>query len=681
MTRPEEEEPTLIEPPPPSATQAPTEIQESGGTVRDSAPAPSGARPASSGPGRGASPAPRPTKIGDYDLLGELGRGGMGTVFRARHPGADREVALKLLSGLQADDKARVRFKREAQLTAQLDHPNVVKVHAAGEHRAIPFIVYELVEGARELGAVLPGLPREQRLKLVRDVARGLGAAHALGIVHRDVKPANVLVDASGRARLADFGLAIAEGQARVTNQGAMVGTLSVMAPEQIEGDLEAIGPTTDVWATGCILYEATTGRAPFEGVSFAGLTNQIMVADPTLPRTLDPTVSPELEAVVLRCLRRHPEDRYPDGAALAADLDRLLAGQPVEARPQSTGEKLRARLHRNRVHVALGVGLLVGLLLLARGLSEPPYSPSQWPPAKDPARLLRAGPVAARPVDAPRLSDAPAWLTRLSPDKRPPTPLPEGLAWGEADGEVVNLKDGSALVWVPAGAFRMGAQDGDRDERPVHEAKVSGLFVGKHEVTWAQLERFCAETSRPAPVNVIDEHPGHYEAGPRDPAFHVTWEDARAYCAWAGLRLPTEAEWEYAARGADGRRFPWGNNEPVDARLANLADDSARAAAPDWQTTAGYDDGHVYLSPVGAFPAGASPFGCLDMAGNVWEWVEDAYRPYDDQEAGADEGQPLERVVRGGSWCYALNDCRASNRASQDPAGRFDSVGFRVAR
>jgi formylglycine-generating enzyme required for sulfatase activity len=672
-----EEEPTLIEPPPSStgAAHGPTLI-DTAGTGRGSGPAPSG-------PARGPAtkPGPRTGQIGDYELLGELGRGGMGMVYRARDPGADREVALKLLSGALSDEKARTRFRREAHLTAQLDHPNVVKVHAAGEHRELPFIVYELVEGARELGAVLPGLPREQRLALVRDVARALGAAHALGIVHRDVKPSNVLVDASGRARLADFGLAIAEGQARVTATGAMIGTLSVMSPEQLEGDLAAIGPPTDVWAAGVVLYEAVTGRAPFQCESFAGLSNQIMVAEPTPPRTLDPTVSPELEAVVLRCLRRRPKDRYPDGGALAADLDQLLAGQPVEARPLTAGEKLRARLHRNRVHVGLGAGLLVGLVLLARGLSEPPYSPSQWPPAKDPARLLRAGPVVARPDDAPKTVSSPPWLARLSPERRPPTPLPDGLAWGEAEGEVVNRKDGSTLVWVPAGAFRMGAADGDKDERPVHEVKLAGLFVGKTEVTWAQLERFCAETSRPAPVNVIDDHPGHFEAGPKDPAFHVTWDDARAYCAWAGLRLPSEAEWEYAARGTDGRRFPWGNNEPVDARLANLADDSALAAAPDWQATAGYDDGHVYLSPVGAFPEGASPFGCLDMAGNVWEWVEDAYRPYDDQEAGADEGQPLERVVRGGSWCYALNDCRTSNRASQDPASRFDSVGFRVAR
>jgi formylglycine-generating enzyme required for sulfatase activity len=218
--------------------------------------------------------------------------------------------------------------------------------------------------------------------------------------------------------------------------------------------------------------------------------------------------------------------------------------------------------------------------------------------------------------------------------------------------------KDGSVLVRVPAGAFLMGSQDGDADadddEKPAHEVYLDEYWIGKCEVTNEQFARFVAETGYDA---------GNYwrnsasEWGPQAPVVYVSWFDARAYCEWAGGRLPTEAEWEKAARGTDGRKYPWGN-----------AWDSSRA----WcEETSG---GRAH--PVGQLPAGASPYGCLDMAGNVWEWCQDWYGEY---PSGPSEGS--NRVRRGGSWGNDAQFARAAERGSSTPDYRNDFLGFRLAR
>jgi hypothetical protein len=222
-----------------------------------------------------------------------------------------------------------------------------------------------------------------------------------------------------------------------------------------------------------------------------------------------------------------------------------------------------------------------------------------------------------------------------------------------------------------------MGALTEADDELPVHEVTLTrGVFMGKHEVTWAQFERFARETGLSLPSPVIT-HMGAFKAGPDHPVFNVCWEEAAAYCRWAGLRLPTEAEWEYAARGYDDRLFPWvGAGDVV---RANLGRWTSRAEGQDARDPA---DGHAYTSPVGSYPRGASPFGCLDLSGNVWEWVADWYGPYSPEPRVDPVGPPggVGGVARGGSWYFGPNFARATNRRELGPSGRWDDVGFRVA-
>lgn len=247
----------------------------------------------------------------------------MGVVHRAFDPGTQRQVALKVLLAGSAD-----RFEREGVLSARLDHPNIVRVHASGVREGRPCLVYELVEGGRTLhDAMATGCSLEEGVRLLRDAARGLGHAHARGVIHRDVKPENVLIDSVGRAKVADFGLAASKGLDQLTVTGTVLGTPLYMAPETLGGIKEQVGPPTDVWALGAILYELLAGTPPFSGESLVTLSVQVVEASiPPIDSSRE--VPPALLAVAKRALQKAPEDRYPDADALAQDLDAYLRGE-----------------------------------------------------------------------------------------------------------------------------------------------------------------------------------------------------------------------------------------------------------------------------------------------------------------------------------------------------------------
>lgn len=343
------------------------------------------AETADGSPARAPAGGLRPAQLLDdrFEVLAQLGQGGMGVVYRARDLTTQREVAIKLLRQLSPSSNRLERFRREGSITAALVHPGIVRVHSAGEVEGQAYLVYELVEGCRTLGEVFQELPLRERVARVRDAARALGHAHANGVVHRDVKPENILVDASGRVRVADFGLALAQGTDRLTQTGAVVGTPTHMAPEQFSSDRSLLGPQTDVWALGVLLYEALTGLLPFEGPSLPELYAAIRIGEPPPPRSLEPSIPRGFEAVCLRALRVDAAQRYPDGAALANDLDRALRGETVGAGGR--------RIQRFALPVLAGG---VVLAVLAGGL---------WRPA-DPAQVDAA--KSASPAPGPRTPD-----------------------------------------------------------------------------------------------------------------------------------------------------------------------------------------------------------------------------------------------------------------------------------
>ena len=243
---------------------------------------------------------------------------------------------------------------------------------------------------------------------------------------------------------------------------------------------------------------------------------------------------------------------------------------------------------------------------------------------------------------------------------------------------EVINTKDGSVLIWIPPGKFQRGSPVRP-DEQPVHEVSFArGYYMAKHEVTWGQFQAFCKATKRTPPLALIPGAKGHL-ARSDHPVYNVSWEDARAYCAWARLRLPSEAEWEYAARGLDSsRRYPWSG--PAGPARVNLAAKERvhQGPAPAWK------DDYPWTAPVGALPQSSSAHGCLNMGGNVSEWVQDTFFPSyrGARSDGSAQHRPSsERVRRGGSWRDAIEECTATRRRGAPPTHVSAEIGFRPAR
>lgn len=326
-----------------------------------------------------------PQIIGDFKIRRELGRGGMGVVYLARQLSLARDVALKVLAPEAGLDGDRIlRFQREASLLGRISHPHIVKVFLVGEEAGRHFLAMEYVEGTdldrvlqqRAAGA-LDELPQEFRedflrasVRAARDTARALGAAHDKGIVHRDVKPSNILITAGGRVLLADFGLARDLGANALTRTGDAMGTPYYMSPERF-GSRDPT-PTADVYALGAVLYECIAGRRPFDEETPEALMAAILEREPITPRQLERGCDRDLETIVLKCLEKNPAQRYPDGTSLARDLTRYLEGEPIEAVPLGPLTRAVRRLRRRKASLpALLLVVVAAIALLIWGWSE----------------------------------------------------------------------------------------------------------------------------------------------------------------------------------------------------------------------------------------------------------------------------------------------------------------------
>ncbi len=347
---------------------------------------------------------PLPEAIGRYRLLGRLGAGGMGTVYRAHDPHLDRIVALKLprLDGPAEQRASRAqRFQREARAAARILHPNVCPIFDVGEHDGAAFVVMAYIDGP-SLAQVLEQRGRFDDIRevvvLARQVLDGLAEVHANGIIHRDVKPGNILLDAAGRAILTDFGLARPEeAGAGLTSDGAVIGTPAYMAPEQAAGRADQVGPWTDLYAVGVVLYHTLTGRLPFEGPAVAVL-GAVLRDEPPPPRRFRPDLDPALERVVLRAMSKEPRSRFADarefGAALAglsipvapAPSATLVLAKPLQAIEEPPPRRVdwlirRARWLLGAAFVAFG-GTILGLMALSLVTDETESMPYRLLPA-----------------------------------------------------------------------------------------------------------------------------------------------------------------------------------------------------------------------------------------------------------------------------------------------------------
>ncbi len=549
-------------------------------------------------------------QIDRYQIIEQVGQGGMAVVYRALDVRLEREVALKIIriDEIPASQHARLlkRFEREAKAMAKFAHAHIVPVFDYGEHLGTPYLVMAFLAGGTLKDAIKTGgMAWRQALATVLPVADALGYAHSLGVIHRDIKPGNIMFDQSKRAVLTDFGIAkiLETDDTTLTGTGLGVGTPEYMAPEQWKGQA---GAASDQYALGVVLYELLTGQKPYTAETPVAVALKQMSEPIRRPGELVAGVPESVEQVLLRALAREAGGRHADMAAFRQALEQCLGAGEVVIPHQVT----------------------------------PPVMTGSEDETRD---IFEMTPLeTAEPVKA----------------------LESVHAAGQQEERRIELAEGvwMAFVHVPGGAFLMGAgaEDGyaEADEKPQHRVHLDGYWMGKVTVTNAQYACYRAAQGK---RHIYMKHKADY------PVVNVRWQDAVAFCAWASaqsgmmVRLPTEAEWEKAARGTDGRLYPWGNEAP-NAQLAVFNTEDVRV--------------------VGSCPAGTSAYGALDMAGNVWEWVSDWYAA--DYYANAPDENPTGpasgeyRVLRGGSWFNSVRNLRASVRFRFFPDYADFNLGFR---
>ncbi|HTF57511.1 MAG TPA: bifunctional serine/threonine-protein kinase/formylglycine-generating enzyme family protein [Planctomycetota bacterium] len=474
-----------------------------------------------------------PRAFGPYELLSEIARGASSRVFRARPQDGGPEVALKMLREDESGAGATVRFRREAQMAARLRHPNIVPVLDAGESEGRFYYTMPLIEG-RPLAA---GAGSPPPAPLLEKVARAVHHAHERGVIHRDLKPTNILVRDDGEPMVTDFGIARDQRRAtQLTTAGELLGTPAYMAPEQIAGMAHKADARTDVYALGAVLYFVLTGRPPFDATSFVELSAQVLHVEPPAPRSLAAGADPRLEAICLRCLRKNPADRYPSALDLAAAL----------------------------------------------------------------ASVARTA----------------------TPPRRRLVPLAVVLATTAA-----------------AGSFLAG---GAREEgSPPRMVRAGESWVDRCEVTAAEYSEFVAATGRRPPPIWRNGRPTRGRE--KRPVTFVSREDAAAYAAWAGKRLPTVEEFRAASAGVE-----------------RLGAEDIICAPAALDIGPGDADGGRDLSACGA----------LHLAGNVAEWTST------ESTSG-----PRLGVVFGGHWKAPWAQCVRKPEEEIPVDTREATVGFRCAK
>jgi eukaryotic-like serine/threonine-protein kinase len=604
-----------------------------------------------------------------YQILCRIGGGGMAQVYLARHRLHGGLFAVKVLVDYLAQDPRIVaRFEQEARMAATLaSHPNIVPIFDIGSGAGLHYMIMQFIAG-EDLARYLH---REGRLGLpdaanvMAQAAEALSCAEAKRIVHRDLKLANMLLDEGGRIKLLDFGISritdIADG---LTRPGESIGTPHYMSPEQIRG--EACDIRSDLYSLGVVFFELISGRRPFENDSVTAIQIAHLSSEPPSLLSLDPSLPPGCDAMVQKLLSKRPEDRYQNTTELLNDLVAHGAHQgPGALRPKIDAGLCLAIENAERMPLDQQTR--------PQGLTTRAESPASIPSV--------ASTATTAPSVEPNSGRAPQPIPTKEKSFKPLVPvviacglvlLLAGIGFvvwrsqhaATADQAAAHPKAESALpplfsdahgrmALVAPGPFLFG-EKGDADAKTL---TLPAFYIDETEVSNAEYQRFCQATGHPAPPTK------DYSTHPDYPVTGVSYEDAKAYAAWAGKRLPSEEEWEKAARGTDERTFPWG-------------------AAP-WDS-----DVPKQLEPVESEPSRRSPYGAYNMAGNAWEWTASPYVPQPEDLAamkrlvGNENFSSQWQIIKGGSFLSGGNQYFAISKRRELPTDqRSPSIGFRCVR
>jgi len=608
-------------------------------------------------------------KIGKYTISRQLGAGGMGVVYVGEHERLGKSVAIKVITPELSQDRQIVqRFFNEAAAATRIQHPGIIEVFDYGddERTGSAYFVMELLIGE----PLSSRITRERQLssevvvRLGAQMADTLAAAHDAGIVHRDLKPDNIFlvpdraVAGGIRVKILDFGIAkLVANQMQVsamTHTGAVMGTPSYMSPEQARGDSGSVDRHSDIYSLGCVLFHMACGRVPFAGEGLGEVLGAHLHVPPPPPRTLAPNLPGPLDALILACLEKSPEAR-PDSMhavrtaleAMAPTISTTLGRGEVHQAASPPGGKRRGWAVPVAVTAVLAVGVAVALLAIPEGSGD---GDDDVPPP------------------AAKFSDDSA-----NRDPGDPRADGRGAVAGDNPWIAVPAPAEPVILGVPQGTDK--DIPGFRPDRRI-TAPTRSYELQRHEVTWGELEPWLTEQSDHA-LEPPDKVPADPAARARLPVIGIGWDTARAYCLAIGGRLPTEEEWEFAARGLERRPYPWGN------RRLDL------------------DRTHVYAGPdarvrtVESSTQDVTPEGIHDLIGNAQEWTVDLWR---EDSPGLDEswvqadgmtfrairGLPLAspppaRIPSHGA-AYRETLC-AAGPCTADAASITQQVGFRCAR
>jgi len=594
-----------------------------------------------------------PPVIAGFELLKRVGRGGMGTVYRARQISVDRIVAVKILKPSLAQNKSFIkRFSEEAKAAAKLNHPNIVQAIDAGEGGGYYYFAMEFVDGETLHRILLREgiLDEKQALDFSRDVARALSHAHTHNIVHRDIKPGNIMISSEGVTKLCDLGLAKVVQEARDNDRrGAAVGTPYYISPEQAMGMLD-VDCRSDIYSLGATLYRGLVGKPPFNAATGPEILKK-HIRDPLpWPRDHNPGLSENVCFVIAKMMAKNPEERYQAPDELIEDVERVLAGEApksavvqLEVPPARLSEEERkaqamtaARMRRKKEAVRQFAAIREVIDKVAAEQSMPPHTV---------VRLLRGN------LDESKPETHMKYGTILLAEHRFPLARTHfhhaaqlGKDVSRYIGKIDALGAPTGMVYVPAGPFLSG---------PEGEARTIELppyFIDANLVSNEAYHTYMRATGAPPPGHWLgkDVPQGQEE----HPVANVTWDEAAAYAKWANKRLPTVHEWEKAARGVEGLRYPWGND--FDPLRCNTL-----------------ESGIGETTEAGRYRRGASPFGCRDMMGNVMQWCQDG---------GPEDREDL-RAVCGASWNDRGAELGLWRVELRNPLRRSRKCGFRCVQ